>query len=326
MLRYPQSRRRHGTWAAMGTPGLLRRGRTPELRVGRPRAGRLAQRRNTGGAGAGAPAGRATADAQQDQRDADAAGRALCRVGARHAAPGRKRARSAARDAARRPGPAALSAPDLLGVALLPAVLRRYAEDYPDVRIDISYTDKWVDPIAEGLDFAVRGGFPASSELLGARLWPYERLLCASPDYVARMGLPREPEDLVRHRLIMHTPARAQGLAPARRGQHPAPARGAGPPRQHWQQPDGAGAGRRGRGAAGGLGRAAGNRTRHAGARVSGLYRDLGPGRVAPGPRRVRIALLAGPRRAMLAALRQAGAGLMDAPAPPATPPARHAS
>ena len=97
------------------------------------------------------------------------------------------------------------SAPDLLGVALLPAVLRRYAEDYPDVRIDISYTDKWVDPIAEGLDFAVRGGFPASSELLGARLWPYERLLCASPDYVARMGLPREPEDLVRHRLIMHT-------------------------------------------------------------------------------------------------------------------------
>ena len=100
MLRYPQSRRRHGTWAAMGTPGLLRRGRTPELRVGRPRAGRLAQRRNTGGAGAGAPAGRATADAQQDQRDADAAGRALCRVGARHAAPGRKRAKRCARRSA----------------------------------------------------------------------------------------------------------------------------------------------------------------------------------------------------------------------------------
>ena len=76
-------------------------------------------------------------------------------------------AREALRETQRRR--ARLSAPDLLGV--LP-VLRRYAEDYPDVRIDISYTDKWVDPIAEGLDFAVRGGFPASSELLGARLWP----------------------------------------------------------------------------------------------------------------------------------------------------------
>ena len=117
-----------------------------------------------------------------------------------------KSAREALRETQRgAQGRLRFSAPDLLGVALLPAVLRRYAEDYPDVRIDISYTDKWVDPIAEGLDFAVRGGFPASSELLGARLWPYERLLCASPDYVARMGLPREPEDLVRHRLIMHT-------------------------------------------------------------------------------------------------------------------------
>ena len=97
------------------------------------------------------------------------------------------------------------SAPDLLGVTLLPAVLRRYAADYPGVTVDITYTDKSVDPIAEGLDFAIRGGFPASSDLLGARLWPYARLLCASPDYVARMGLPREPEELARHRLIMHT-------------------------------------------------------------------------------------------------------------------------
>lgn len=97
------------------------------------------------------------------------------------------------------------SAPDLLGVTLLPAVLRRYAAQHPGVTVDIHYTDKAIDPIAEGLDFAIRGGFPASSDLLGARLWPYERLLCASPHYVACMGLPREPEELARHRLIMHT-------------------------------------------------------------------------------------------------------------------------
>lgn len=97
------------------------------------------------------------------------------------------------------------SAPDLLGVTLLPAVLRHYAAEHPGVTVDIHYTDKAIDPIAEGLDFAIRGGFPASSDLLGARLWPYERLLCASPDYVACMGLPREPEELARHRLIMHT-------------------------------------------------------------------------------------------------------------------------
>ena len=209
------------------------------------------------------------------------------------------------------------SAPDLLGVALLPAVLRRYAEDYPDVRIDISYTDKWVDPIAEGLDFAVRGGFPPPASCWARACGP-ERLLCASPDYVARMGLPREPEDLVRHRLIMHTGPRVlkdwhlRGEGRIQR-LHAEPA----PARQHRQQPDGAGAGRHGRGAAGGLGRAAGNRARHAGARVSGLYRDLGPGRVAQVHAVYASRSLPARARAMLAALRQAGAGLMDAPARP---------
>ncbi|MFP3742807.1 LysR substrate-binding domain-containing protein [Achromobacter sp. SIMBA_011] len=111
------------------------------------------------------------------------------------------------------------SAPDLLGVTLLPAVLRRYAAEHPGVTVDIHYTDKAIDPIAEGLDFAIRGGFPAPSDLLGARLWPYERLLCASPDYVACMGLPREPEELARHRLIMHTGPRVLKDWHLRRGQ-----------------------------------------------------------------------------------------------------------
>lgn len=112
------------------------------------------------------------------------------------------------------------SAPDLLGVTLLPAVLRRYAAEHPGVTVDIHYTDKAIDPIAEGLDFAIRGGFPASSDLLGARLWPYERLLCASPDYVAYMGLPREPEELARHRLIMHTGPRVLKDWHLRRDKH----------------------------------------------------------------------------------------------------------
>ena len=117
-----------------------------------------------------------------------------------------ERARDALRDVqGGAQGRLRFSAPDLLGVVLLPAVLRRYSDAHPGVSIDILYTDKWVDPIAEGLDFAIRGGFPASSDLLGAHLWPYERMLCASPGYVARMGLPREPADLAAHRLLTHT-------------------------------------------------------------------------------------------------------------------------
>lgn len=81
-----------------------------------------------------------------------------------HSARGLLRLESEAREALRDTqsgdqGRLRFSAPDLLGVTLLPAVLRRYAADYPGVTVDINYTDKWVDPIAEGLDFAIRGGF-----------------------------------------------------------------------------------------------------------------------------------------------------------------------
>lgn len=97
------------------------------------------------------------------------------------------------------------SAPDLLGVTYLPAILRKFCAENPGIRLDITYTDKWLDPIENGLDFAIRGGFPASSDLLGTRLWPYERMLCASPSYIEEMGLPREPTQLKTHRLLMHT-------------------------------------------------------------------------------------------------------------------------
>ncbi|KAI1690631.1 lysR substrate binding domain-containing protein [Ditylenchus destructor] len=157
------------------------------------------------GAGAGAPGRRAAAVAQQEQRGTDPQGESYFEYARGAAAPGKPGARGLPRRPARRPGRLRFSAPDLLGVTLLPAVLRRYAAEHPGVTVDIHYTDKAIDPIAEGLDFAIRGGFPASSDLLGGRLWPYERLLCASPDYVARLGLPREPEELARHRLIMHT-------------------------------------------------------------------------------------------------------------------------
>ncbi|KAG0739241.1 hypothetical protein G6F24_017398 [Rhizopus arrhizus] len=64
----------HGTRRAMGIPGVLRRGRTPALRAGRARPGRLAQRRDAGRASLGAPGRRAIAVAQQEQRRADPTG------------------------------------------------------------------------------------------------------------------------------------------------------------------------------------------------------------------------------------------------------------
>ena len=271
---------------------------------------------------AGAPAGRATADAQQDQRDADAAGRALCRVGARHAAPGGN-AREALRSAAPRAG-CAFPRPTCWAwhccrpcCGAMPRTTRRAHRHQLYRQMGGS------DRRRTGLRRA--RGFPPPASCWARACGPMSDCYAPARTTWRAWDCP-EPEDLVRHRLIMHTGPRVLKDWHLRGEGRIQRLRGAGPARQHRQQPDGAGAGRHGRGAAGGLGRAAGNRARHAGARVSGLYRDLGPGRVAPGPRRVRIALLAGPRPRHAGRLAPGRRRPHGRSSPPATPPARHAS
>lgn len=101
------------------------------------------------------------------------------------------------------------SAPEVMASQLLPQVLARLAADHPGLRFDVSYSDTILEPIREKLDFAIRGAFPSSSELIGVPLWPYRRHLYGSPAYVARCGQPQTPEELLRHQVLMHTAPRA---------------------------------------------------------------------------------------------------------------------
>lgn len=100
------------------------------------------------------------------------------------------------------------SAPESLAMAFLPGVIAEFGRQHPDVRIDVRFTDETLDPIKEKLDFSIRGAFPQSSELIGFPLWDYQRHLYASPDYIEYRGLPRQPNELTGHELIMHTAPR----------------------------------------------------------------------------------------------------------------------
>jgi DNA-binding transcriptional LysR family regulator len=100
------------------------------------------------------------------------------------------------------------SAPDICSRFFLSEQIATFSRQFQDIRIDVLYTDVVVDPIEEQLDFSIRGAYPAASELIGYRLWQYERVLCASPDYVEQHGLAREPEDLALHTIVLHTAPR----------------------------------------------------------------------------------------------------------------------
>jgi DNA-binding transcriptional LysR family regulator len=84
---------------------------------------------------------------------------------------------------------------------LAPAVLD-FAGGHPDIGIQLTLTDRFVDPIEEGFDLVVRIGAPRASSLVARRLGTVRRVLCASPGYLGAAGTPATPEDLQRHKVL----------------------------------------------------------------------------------------------------------------------------
>ena len=96
-----------------------------------------------------------------------------------------------------------VSAPLNLGSSVIADVIARYQLRYPEVRIELELSDRFVDLIEQGFDFAIRIGSLAEAETLVAqRLGDYTMTICASPDYLARYGTPQTPEDLPQHRCL----------------------------------------------------------------------------------------------------------------------------
>ncbi|KVL22556.1 LysR family transcriptional regulator [Burkholderia ubonensis] len=81
---------------------------------------------------------------------------------------------------------------------VIPAIPSFHAR-YPDLRIVMSTTDRFVDLIADGIDCAVRVGALSDTSLIARRIGELAQVNCASPAYLARHGTPRSPDDLPEH-------------------------------------------------------------------------------------------------------------------------------
>jgi DNA-binding transcriptional LysR family regulator len=82
---------------------------------------------------------------------------------------------------------------------MLPEFLRRY----PDITIDLSVTDRIVDPGDEPADVTIRAGRIEDTLLTARKIGEIERMICAAPSYLERRGVPRSPADLAKHSCIL---------------------------------------------------------------------------------------------------------------------------
>lgn len=82
-------------------------------------------------------------------------------------------------------------------------VLAEMAHQHPRLQIQSSYSDRFVDLIAEGFDCAIRVGYLPDSDLVAKRIGPIYGRLLASPDYIRKHGTPETPEDIADHQALM---------------------------------------------------------------------------------------------------------------------------
>ncbi|HEX2531841.1 MAG TPA: LysR substrate-binding domain-containing protein [Burkholderiaceae bacterium] len=92
-----------------------------------------------------------------------------------------------------------ITMPLAYGLHRLGSVIAGYASRYPQVKLDISLSERKIDLIEEGFDLAIRIGTLPESGLIARKLGSTRGIVCASPAYLERHGIPRTPEDLAHH-------------------------------------------------------------------------------------------------------------------------------
>ncbi|PHM60243.1 LysR family transcriptional regulator [Xenorhabdus ishibashii] len=86
---------------------------------------------------------------------------------------------------------------------ILPALLK-ITHDYPELSLTVSFSERFVDLIEEGIDLTVRiGELSDSSGLVARRLTTQKLVICAAPEYLSLNNEPKIPEELSQHRCIV---------------------------------------------------------------------------------------------------------------------------
>jgi len=98
-----------------------------------------------------------------------------------------------------------VNAPLTFGIRHLGPLWATFRERHPQVRVDVTLSDRIVDLVDEGYDLAIRIATLPSSTLISKRLATTRMVLCASPQYLKSRGVPTHPSDLADHDVIAYS-------------------------------------------------------------------------------------------------------------------------
>lgn len=107
-------------------------------------------------------------------------------------------------------GSLCVTAPVMFGQMHVTPIITSFITHYRKVNVELLLLDRIVNLVEEGIDVAIRIGELADSSLVAMPVGHIRRVVCASPKYLKRTGVPKHPADLVAHACL-----RSTGLTPS---------------------------------------------------------------------------------------------------------------
>ena len=104
-----------------------------------------------------------------------------------------------------------VTAPVAFGRLHVGPAVAEFLSRYPRLKLDMTITDRMVDLVSEGYDVAIRIRREPSLHVVARELAPVRRVVCATPDYFERRGIPTVPHDLTEHNCLHYTHFGTQG-------------------------------------------------------------------------------------------------------------------
>jgi DNA-binding transcriptional LysR family regulator len=97
-----------------------------------------------------------------------------------------------------------LAVPLSFGLCHLSPAIDEFLGAYPEMAINIDFSDRQIDLVERGVDLAIRIADMGDSSLRARRICPIRILLCASPAYLEQHGVPQAPDDLRAHDILQY--------------------------------------------------------------------------------------------------------------------------
>jgi len=98
-----------------------------------------------------------------------------------------------------------IALPSTFGLMHMGPAINEFLQLHPQIEFDLDFNDREVDLIQEGFDLAVRIANLPDSSLIARRLASIQFVVCASPAYLKKMGVPQSPDALSKHQCLVYS-------------------------------------------------------------------------------------------------------------------------